>query len=183
MDADLLRMLPPLLLCLAVGALLIALLLRAWRRRSRADQTLGDLPDAPAPADDEIVLGPFDAVYVSTTRATDRLSRVGSHTLGERSDARLTLSRSDGGDAVVLHVDREGAESFALPQSLLRTAEGTSGVAGKSVGGEGILAVAWDYRGTDVVTGFRLRRRAEHAELLAALRSSLTPATTPGDRS
>lgn len=181
MDADLLRMIPPLLLVLAVGGLIIALMIRAWRRQGSADEVLGELPTAPAPEPATIVLGPLDGVYVSTTRADDRLTRIGAHTLGERSNARLTLTApAEAGP--VLHIDREGAESFALPLSLVTAAEGTSGLAGKTVGGEGILGVGWDFHGHPVVSGFRLRRRAEHEELLAALRQNLTPATTSGDR-
>lgn len=180
MDADLLRMIPPLLLVLAVGGLLIALMLRSWRRRARAQDDLGELPTAPAPADGTPTVGPFAAVYVSTTAAADRLTRIHGRTLGERSNATLTLTRPADGEPV-LHVERQGAESFALPGRTISAAEPTSGLAGKAVGGEGILALRWTLHGTDVVSGFRLRHRAEHDELLAALRTDLTPADSPGE--
>lgn len=185
MDPDLLRMIPPLLLVLAVGGLVIALMLRSWRRRARAQDGSGALPTAPAPADGTPLVGPFAAVYVSTTEAGNRLARVHGHTLGERSNATLTLARPAGGEPV-LHVARQGAESFALPAGIIRAAAPTSGLAGKSVGGEGILALRWTLHAgtpasTDVVTGFRLRHRAEHDELLAALGTDLTPADSPGE--
>ncbi|WP_069387950.1 PH-like domain-containing protein, partial [Cellulosimicrobium cellulans] len=93
---------------------------------------------APAPeARGAALLGPLDALYVSSTLAGDWLARVGAHGLGDRSRAVVTVH--DAG----LHVARTGAPDLWVPATAVRGAALTPGMAGKFVGKEAIVVVTW----------------------------------------
>lgn len=148
---------------LALGLLL--LMRRGWVRRRDA----GDVPAPPAvPGDDALgrtLGGPVDAVYVSTTRATSSFDRVVPHGLGVRSPALVRVHER----GVV--VDRTGAPDLFVPADAL-TAVGTApGMAGKVVGGDGLVVVEWRLGDLAVRTGLLTRRRADREPLLGALRA------------
>jgi len=146
-----------------------------WRARTRRSAALvTSLPTAPAELG-AARLDPVDATYVSTTRAGDWLDRVTTQGLGVRSPAQVTVF-----DAGV-RISRQGATDLFVPATALRGASGAPGMAGKVVGGEGLVVLTWqadpaDPRGLD--TGLRPKHSADRERLLAALQT-LTPGQAP----
>jgi hypothetical protein len=162
-----------------LGAALLLGMARGWRRLQRGP---GDVPVPPS-VPDEGALGAarseeFDAVYVSSTRAGDWLDRVGAHGLGVRSAASVQVH-----DAGVV-VRRRGAPDVFVPCAALRAVGTSGGMAGKVVGGEGLVVLTWvpdpehDPRGLD--TGLRLRHPHQRDELRAATQTLIgsTPAAS-----
>ena len=167
-----------------LGAALLVGMGRGWRRLSRGASPVPAPPAVPP----EDALGdartePLDATYVSTTRAGDWLDRVGAHGLGVRSAA--TVQVFDRG----VVVRRRGAPDVFVPRAALRAAGTSGGMAGKVVGGEGLVVLTWapspddDPRGLD--TGLRLRHRQEADALLAATQTLIgtTPAASGSEES
>jgi hypothetical protein len=122
-----------------LGVVLLTLVLVGRRRLVR--RSVGVVPTPPAaPAEaarGAVVLGPLDALYVSSTLAGDWLARVGAHGLGDRSQAQVTVH--DGG----LHVARSGAPDLWVPAAAVGGVALTPGMAGKFVGKEAIVVVTW----------------------------------------
>lgn len=122
-----------------LGVVLLTLVLVGRRRLVR--RSAGVVPTPPAaPAEaarGAVLLGPLDALYVSSTLAGDWLARVGAHGLGDRSQAQVTVH--DGG----LHVARSGAPDVWVPAAAVGGVALTPGMAGKFVGKEAIVVVTW----------------------------------------
>ncbi|WP_315095243.1 hypothetical protein [uncultured Cellulomonas sp.] len=161
---------------LALVVVLVLWAMRAgWRARTRRSSAL--VPALPvAPADlGSTRLGPVDAVYVSTTRAGDWLDRVTAHDLGVRSRAQVTVL-----DAGV-RITREGAADVFVPAASLRGASTAPGMAGKVVGGDGLVVLTWqadpaDPRGLD--TGLRPQHAADRGRLIESV-TALTTGRAP----
>lgn len=182
---------------LFVGAL--ALMWAGWRRREV--RTGAVVPRLPAvPVDLGAPLGPpVPATYVSTTTAGDWLDRVVAHDLGVRSAAVVTVH-----EAGVL-IARTGARDVFVPVGSLAGVERTPGMAGKYVGGAGLVVLRWRVdpagepahdedphpapdqpsdpssgapgrTGTLLDTGLRTRRAADRAALVDGVRA-LLPST------
>ena len=158
--------LPPTLALLALFALILAAMWWGWRSRGARQSAL----PAPHPDSDLIDLdggiaaGPFEATYVSTVLAGEPLERIVAHGLGSRS--RAHLSRGTSGS---WRIQRDGAPSFTIPADQVHEITTASGMAGKSVGGSGLLVIRWQ-NGPDAPTldtGFRMARRADHDLLLS----------------
>ncbi len=144
-----------------------------WRARAR--RTAGWVAAVPVRPGD---LGarraaPVEATYVSSTRAGEPLERVVAHDLGVRSAALVHVH-----DTGVL-VKRTGAEDLFVPAADLRAVGTAPGMAGKVVGGRGLVVLTWQADGARIDTGLRLRRRADQPTLLAAAASLLAPAHPP----
>ncbi|GIG29111.1 hypothetical protein [Cellulomonas marina] len=164
----------------AVALLLLALLalrmMRAgWKARAARTAALGIDPVAP-PADlGAVRVPPVPAVYVSTTRAEEWLERVVAHGLGVRSPAEVSVH-----DAGVL-VERRGAPDLFLPRGRLTAVGAGPAIAGKAVGGDGLLLLDWRGDDTGVApllrSGLRLRRRADQSTVVAAVEALLAPST------
>lgn len=157
------RLVPVLLLAVLFLAAL-GLMLLGWRRRGRAqshlpapdhDSELADLGEQPAH-------GPAEAVYVDTVLAGKPLERVVAHGLGTRSPARVTL-----GEGGSWRIERTGAASLTIPASAVETVGAAGGMAGKVVGGDGLLVVRWRLGDDLLDTGLRLSRREDHDLLLS----------------
>lgn len=158
--------LPP-VLTLAGCFLVVLLLMRlGWRSRARRH---ADLPEpAPVPAgDDDAALGPLPGVYVSTVLADRPLERVVAHGLGSRSRATITVTE-DGS----YRLRREGARSFTVPAEDVETLAAGPGMAGKVVGGDGVLVLRWRLGERLLDTGVRLRDAAHHDLLLSRKETS-----------
>jgi hypothetical protein len=162
-----------------LGLALLTGMALGWRRLQRGTGTMPTPPAVP----DEADLGAarteeLDAVYVSSTRAGDWLDRVGEHGLGVRSVATVQVH-----DAGVV-VRRRGAPDVFVPRSALRAVGTSGGMAGKVVGGEGLVVLTWvpdpdrDPRGLD--TGLRLRHPQQGDELRAVAQTLIgsTPAAS-----
>lgn len=168
----------------SVPLLLVVVLLvlwgmrRAWRARvARTAAVVPALHAAPENGWGEPRTAPVEVVYVSTTTAGDWLDRVAAHDLGVRSEAVVQVF--DGG----LRVARTGARDLLVPASALRDARTASGMAGKFVGGEGLVVVTWQApggpdgaAGAMLDTGLRTRRADDREVLLAAVRGLVPPA-------
>ncbi len=164
---------------LVVVLVVVLLAMRAgWRGRARRSATLVPvLPPVPA-ALGAALTEPVEAIYVSTTVAGDWLDRVVAHDLGVRSAASVRVH--EGGVVVA----RPGARDLVVPAENLRGASLVPGIAGKVVGGQGIVVVRWEavaargalLRGDEPAaptlldTGLRPRRAVDRERLLAALR-------------
>jgi hypothetical protein len=161
-----------------VVVLVLAGMWLGWRgRRRRSAAVVPALPAVPTELGDNR-LGPLDAVYVSTTRAGDWLDRVSAHGLGVRSPA--TVDVFDAG----VRIGRAGAPDVFVPARALRGATTAPGMAGKFVGGDGLVVLTWqagpdDPRGLD--TGLRPRHAADRPRLVEAVAAliDVTPGT-PG---
>ena len=163
-------------LVLLLVVLLVFWRMRAgWRARTRRSSALvPSLPVAPAELG-AARLAPVDATYVSTTRAGDWLDRVTAQGLGVRSPAQVAVFDSG------VRISRQGATDLFVPASALRGATGAPGMAGKVVGGEGLVVLTWqadtdDPRGLD--TGLRPKHAADRERLLAAV-ETLIPGHAP----
>lgn len=166
------------LVLVALVVVLLVAMRRAWRRRAATSAVEVPAPaDAPAHGDVPTLLGPVAATYVTTSLAERPLERVVAHGLGERSAAEVEV-RPDG-----VLVRRTGAPDVFVPVHDLVAAGTAGGMAGKFVGGEGLVVIRWHAPGGSVTldTGLRTRRREERATLLDAVRALLpAPATTTG---
>lgn len=154
----------------AVAVLVLVAMAWGWRRRVRRTTAL--VPAlAPAPADlGELRLGPLDGTYVSTALAADLFDRVAAHRLGRLSP--VVVEVHDAG--VVLR--RPDAPDVFVPAAAVRGAERVAGMAGKTLGGEGIVLLRWQPEdGPELATGLRTGR-ADREPLTQALRSlTVTP--------
>jgi len=142
-----------------------------WVHRRR--RTLDAVPTLPAVPTDAgaLLAGPFEAVYVSTTREGDWLDRVAAHGLGVRSPARVSVH------ATGVHVARTGAPDVFVPAHALRAAALAPGIAGKVVGRDHLVVLTWEpaaqpgdepdgARGLD--TGLLPRHAADRDAIVAA---------------
>lgn len=157
-------------LMLSVGALLLLAMWLGWRRLQRRSSTrVGDLASLP----DDAALGaartaPVEGTYVSSTGAGDWLDRVAARDLGFR--ARAVVQVYDAG----VRIDRAGASDLFVPVADLDGARLTAGMAGKYVGGKGIVVLRWttpapDGTTTTLDTGIRTRHAADRAMLVDAI--------------
>jgi hypothetical protein len=172
-------------LMIALAAVGLAAMLVGWRHRlRRSTAEIAAPPAVPGPdALGEPRTAEIAATYVSTTRAGDWLDRVTAHGLGVRSAA--TVRVHDAG--VVLR--RRGAPDVFVPRAALRAVGTSGGMAGKVVGGEGLVVLTWapdpdDPRGLD--TGLRLRHphegellRREAQDLIGSTPAARGPEETP----
>ena len=153
-----------------------------WHHRAaRTAAVVPALP--PVPADDDPSLGaaltaPLEATYVSSTVTGDWLERVVAHDLGARS--RAVVQVFPGG----VRIRREGAADLFVPAAALRAAGTAPGMAGKYVGGDGLVVLTWQVPdgGAVLDTGLRARRAEDRADLLAAARGLVRPTGTRTSR-
>ena len=164
-------------LAILLVVLVVLAMVRGWRGRAVRSAAVLDAPPA-VPADlGAARLAPVAATYVSTTTAGDWLDRVVAHDLGVRSAA--TVRVHDAG----VHVERRGARDLFVPVAALVAVERTPGMAGKFVGGDGLVVLRWRGTGRDgpveLDTGLRTRRARDRTALDAALAGLLPGATPP----
>ena len=157
------QQLVPVLALAALFVVILALMARGWRRRGRSQQ---DLP-APSAATlpqlgEDTEVGPLAAIYVSTVLAGRPLERIVAHGLGQRAAAEVTV-----GSGGTWHIDREGARSLTVPASAVDEITAGPGMAGKFIGGDGVLILRWRLGDQLLDTGLRLARREDHDLLLS----------------
>ncbi|MEP7764003.1 hypothetical protein [Sanguibacter sp. 25GB23B1] len=155
-------------LWIVLGLAILLVMWRGWRSaRARGASVVGTLPQAPAElggARTEPIVG----TYVSSTTAGDWLGRVAARDLGVRSAA--TVQVFDAG----VRIERRGATDVFVPAASLRGVRRTPGMAGKYVGGEGIVVIEWSATAPDgspapLDTGIRTQHKADRALLVAAV--------------
>ncbi|EUA12058.1 putative eXPORT/MEMBRANE PROTEIN [Mycobacterium kansasii 732] len=134
----------------------IALMMRGWRRRSQQQaELIGELPDVP----DE--LGPASittrGIYVGCTLSPAWNDRVAVGDLGYRS--RAVLSRYPIG----ILMERVGAQPLWIPRQSITALRAERGIVGKVAARDGILAIRWQLpSGTEIDTGFRADNRDDY---------------------
>lgn len=135
-----------------------------WRGRVRRQGDVAALPPVPQGFSPDR-LGPVEGTYVSTTTEGDWLDRVVAHGLGVRSPVEASL-----GSAGLL-LARRGAPDLWIPATAMRGVRREPGMAGKYVGGEGLVVVTWRHAETTLDTGLRLRRGDDEAQLVERLQA------------
>lgn len=181
---------PALTVTIAVAMGVVALwgMRAGWRHRgARTASLVPALPPVLADGDPALgapATGPMEATYVSSTVAGDWLERIVAHDLGVRSGAVVQVFA--GG----VRIERDGAADLFVPAGALRAVGTTPGMAGKYVGGDGLVVLTWQAPGDDtagtgtgtgttlVDTGLRPRRAEDRAGLLAAARALVAPTST-----
>jgi hypothetical protein len=154
------------LVLVAIVALIGYGMWHGWRRRARV--TGEGVPALPAVPDDlgAVRIGPLEATYVSSTTHGDWLDRVTAHHLGSRSAAEVEVHEK----GVLLR--RHGAIDVFVPAAALRSVGAAPGMAGKFVGGEGLVVLTWaPAAGRALDTGLLVRHRAERPLLIEAVQS------------
>ena len=144
----------PVLLLAVLFALMIGTMVLGWRRRGRSQAHL--------PAPSARTHGPVGAVYVDTVLAEQPLERVVAHRLGQRARAEVSL-----GEQGTWHLEREGTGPLTIPAAAVREVTSGPGMAGKFIGGDGLLIIRWSLGDQLLDTGLRLDRRADHDLLLS----------------
>jgi hypothetical protein len=146
--------------------------------------TDGQLSTSPPVDRGQVLVGPLEAVYASTTPAGRWTERLVVHDLGVRSPATVTLTTH------AVEIDRVGARSFSVPVSALTGVSTRGGIAGATPGGEALVVFTWwlgardgqdgqgGQHGLLVDTGLQPRHAADRSRLLAATRALLEPAAT-----
>lgn len=167
-------------LWMALGLVILLVMWRGWRgARSRGASVVGVLPEVPrGDALGAARTEPVAGTYVSSTTAGDWLGRVAARDLGVRSAATVQVF-----DAGVL-VARRGAADVFVPAASVRGVRRTPGMAGKYVGGEGIVVIEWTATAPDgapapLDTGIRTQHKADRALLVAAVGSLTASAVRP----
>lgn len=169
---------------LSVGALLLVVMWRGWRSlQVRSAAKVSSLAAVPPVAElGAARTGPIAGTYVSTTTAGDWLDRVAARDLGFRS--RVVVQVFDAG----VLFSRTGASDLFVPARDVTGASRTPGMAGKYVGGEGIVVVAWTAASptgerTALETGVRTQLKTDRPVLLDAVSAlAASPSATPDSR-
>lgn len=125
----------------AVIAGIYFLMRRGWLRQMAAQS------DLPSPPPIEDLPAQFHGIYVSTTFADQPLRRIVAHGMGVRSAVAIAIGPTGIG------LSRQGATSFSIPVSTLVGISRASGMAGKVVGGEGLIVLRWRLGSVEVETG------------------------------
>lgn len=146
----------------AFGVGMSLLMLRGWRSRQRRQADLPPPPPVPAAAGD-VVTGPVAGLFVGTTFREHWLDRVAVHGLSSRAPAWLTV-RTGG-----VLLEREQTADLWLSRTALHGGRVGDALAGKVVGGGGLLLLDWELGGRDVTSAFRADDVAEHRRLAAAV--------------
>ncbi|MGV9676774.1 PH-like domain-containing protein [Nocardia sp. NPDC003482] len=135
---------------LALFALCLWLMYRAWRKKARKQAAaVGELPTVPAELGAQL-LEPTTGLYTGTTLAPSWQNRIAVGDLGFRATAELT--RFERG----ILLERDGATPLWIPQESITAVRTERGHAGKVMTADGVLVIRWKLpTGTEVDTGFR----------------------------
>lgn len=162
------------LLLLLLVPLVWGLMWWGWRGRSRRQAAVA----APAPAPEHLgdaVVGPLEAVYVSSTRAGDWLDRVVVHGLGQRSAATVTVHPEG------VLVARGAAPDVWVPAAALDDVRRDRGAAGKFVDAQGLVVLTWRLGDDALDTYLRTRYEADREPLATAARALVDARTGTDD--
>ena len=150
---------------------LVALALRGWRRRGRAQaQLLGDFPAVPGELG-EPLLGPTTGVYVGSTLAPRWATRVAVGDVGDRAAVEFSRYRQ----GILLR--RAGASSIWIPDEAITAVRTEHGLAGKVMTRDGVLVIRWTLpSGAELDSGLRADDKSSYPEWTAPYRA-ITEAT------
>ncbi|WP_225443058.1 PH-like domain-containing protein [Lolliginicoccus lacisalsi] len=146
----------------AVWAILVWLMIRAWRRRGELQEGIvGALAPVPGTLGDP-VLGPSHGLYVGSTLAPSWINRVAVGDLGDRANADL-LAFDDG-----LLLARQGAADVWIPRDQVLGLRTERGLAGKVMTKDGLLVIRWrTSTGAEIDSGFRAVDKNEYPAWIA----------------
>lgn len=151
----------------ALSALLIAVIIAGIvigrRNRTKRQQHIALPADVPENLLQSEPRFSTEGTYVTTVLGQDLLERVTAHRLGNRSQAQLEVHSA--GVAVL----RVGEPNIFIPVADITGASTVSGMAGKFVEKDGIVALNWRLDDTDVTTGFRTESISDHQALRTQL--------------
>ncbi|GGC59200.1 transporter [Hoyosella rhizosphaerae] len=149
-------------LLLAVWALLVWMMIRAWRRRGELQEGIVG-PLAPIPSDlGDPVLGPSEGLYVGSTLAPSWINRVAVGDLGDRANCELLAF--NGG----ILLARQGASDVWIPKDQVLGLRTERGHAGKVMSKDGILIIRWrTSTGAEIDSGVRAVDKHEYPQWLA----------------
>ena len=133
------------------------------RNRTKRQQYLATPTEIPAKLLDREPNAVVEGTYVTTVLRQQLLERVTAHRLGNRSRAQIEVHD----EGIVLL--RAGEPNFFIPAAQITGVTTVSGIAGKFVEKDGILAVTWNLDDTEVTTGLRTETISEHQTLRTAL--------------
>ena len=138
------------LVLLLVAVVLLGLMWWGWRGRLRRQSGVAQLPEPPVDVGD-VLLGPIEATYVSSTTAGQWLDRVAARELGLPSAAQVTVTSRG------ISIVRQGATDVWIDAAALDGVRRQAGIAGKVVGGQGLVVLTWRLGSVSLDTGLRPR--------------------------
>ncbi|GAA4472461.1 hypothetical protein GCM10023190_02960 [Enteractinococcus fodinae] len=133
------------------------------RNRTKRQHHIAAPTEVPARLLEREPTAAVDGTYITTVLGQHLLERVTAHRLGNRSQARIEVHP----EGVVLL--RVGEPNFFIPAPQITQVATVSGIAGKFVEKDGILAITWNLDDTEVTTGLRTETISEHQELRTTL--------------
>jgi len=155
------------LFTVTLAVILIALILLGIyvgrRNRTKRQQYLATPTEVPVELLEREPVAAIEGTYVSTVLGDQLLERVTAHRLGNRSQAQIEVHP----EGVVLL--RVGEPNFFIPAAQLTGVTTVSGIAGKFVEKDGILAISWTLDDTEVTTGLRTETVSDQQTLRTAL--------------
>jgi len=158
------------LVMIGVAALIIALIVWGWWRRTRRDAAL-TAPTAAAPADAG-VRASFSGLYVATTRHGEPLERLAIRGLGFRSRADLFVT--DAGVAL----DVTGAPRvFLAADRLVAVAQATVAI-DRVVEPDGLVRLEWRIDDATIVDSYFRPQDASTRAVADAIAALVTPTST-----
>lgn len=149
------------------GIILVLILLGIFigrRNRTKRQHYVPTPPEVPAALLQQQPTIAVDGTYISTVLGQELLERVTAHRLGNRSQTRIEVHDASG---VVLL--REGEPNLYIPATDITGVATVSGIAGKFVEKDGILAITWQLADLEVTTGLRTASITDHQHLHTAL--------------
>lgn len=133
------------------------------RNRTKRQHFVAAPADIPAAVLQKQPHTTVEGTYVSTVLGQELLERVTAHRLGNPAAAQIEVH--DEG----LGVLRAGEPNLFIPRTDITQVTTVSGIAGKFVERDGILAITWHLGDTEVTTGLRTETITEHQQLHTAL--------------
>ena len=151
----------------SLAAILIVLMMLGIyfgrRNRTKRQQYLATPTEIPASLLERQPNAAVEGTYVTTVLGQQLLERVTAHRLGNRSQAQIEVHN----EGVILL--RAGEPNFFISAAQITGVTTVSGIAGKFVEKDGILAITWNLDDTEVTTGLRTETISEHQKLRTAL--------------
>ncbi len=133
------------------------------RNRTKRQQYVPVPQDMPSALIDQQPLTVVHGTYVSTVLGQELLERITAHKLGNPAETQIEIHTN--GVALL----RAGEPNiFIATPDIIKVAT-VSGIAGKFVEKDGILAITWNLGGMEVTTGLRTETIAQHQQLHTAL--------------
>lgn len=159
--------LAPVLILIALFLIALVLMRWGWTARERRQSGL-PAPESPVPAAVWSATDTADGIYVSTVLAGSPLDRVAAHGLGTRARARIEIGHDAAEDRDAWVIRRQGSRDLLIPSAAIEELDSAPGMAGKWIGGDGLLVIRWRLGDQLLDTGLRLDHRADHDRLLSS---------------